>query len=168
MKSPPTDIGLRFEAWDKFHRTHVDVNADLTMVVLKVHLVIEALMISIIGHSCHHPEHLRDARLSFSQKFALMRALAAFPMEESICEGIKILNTIRNDLAHNLESTKIENHYNEALRIARTIEARRDWAGSTVSLATGKDGILFLAGYCGAYLTAAEVISHVSSSAKNT
>lgn len=81
---------------------------DLLDVVLRGHLHVEQLLLSMIEHWAVSPRYVADARLSFSQKLSLVRALNLHHPAEPIWNALAALNTLRNDLAHRLTSDQRE------------------------------------------------------------
>jgi uncharacterized protein YutE (UPF0331/DUF86 family) len=87
---------------------HIWTTDDTTLVILKGHLLIEAELIDICGRLLASPQALTDEKLGFYSRLNLVRALLdddAVP--DSIWQALKLLNRIRNKLAHNLESEGI-------------------------------------------------------------
>lgn len=91
---------------------HMSGLEDPVLVTLKGHLLVEELLEALIRLKCRAPEHLKHARLGFYQKAALARALIGSSHEnglilpESFWPLVLSLNELRNDLAHQLESSK--------------------------------------------------------------
>ncbi|VEE62934.1 Uncharacterised protein [Shewanella putrefaciens] len=81
---------------------------DLTIIVLKGHLIIEEALYTILQTHCNYPEYLDEARLSFAQLSSLVKAVISLPMHEIIFPPIAKLNKLRNNLAHNLTSSQTE------------------------------------------------------------
>lgn len=81
---------------------------DLLDVVLRGHLHVEQLLLSMIEHWAVNPRYVADARLSFSQKLSLVRALNLHHPDEPIWNALAALNSLRNDLAHRLTSDQRE------------------------------------------------------------
>jgi hypothetical protein len=81
---------------------------DVSLVVLKGHLMIEEMMIAIAANHCPDPDELAKARLTFAQLHHLVRALLKLPLGGGIWEAISLLNAIRNSLVHNLEPKELD------------------------------------------------------------
>lgn len=79
---------------------------ETTTVVLKGHLLIEEALDGIISGFLFHPEHISDTRLSFAQKLSLARSMSDRENENSMWRIGTALNSLRNELSHNLESPK--------------------------------------------------------------
>lgn len=89
--------------------THLPRSDDLTLIVLKGHLLIEEEINGILRMRLAEPKALFDARLSFSQRLAVLKALSGHDSEEIFrFAAIEALNGLRNQLAHNLEPKDIE------------------------------------------------------------
>jgi hypothetical protein len=62
----PTDLPIMLEDYKR----HMPKDGDLTLHVLKGHLVIEQYMTAVIEKVALNPRHLSKANLNFSQKVA--------------------------------------------------------------------------------------------------
>lgn len=79
----------------------------LLQAVLTGHLIIETALDNILAVVLFHPEHVfQDARLSFSQKVHVVRAWGLRKNDNAIWELILAVNTLRNEIAHNLTGGK--------------------------------------------------------------
>src|SRR5688500_14272598 len=87
-------------------KTDVD---GLTLLVLKGHLFLERRLQTIIDLFVHHPERLRAVNLTFVEKVAIARSLSLEQDGSSIWSLILAINTLRNDIAHALDSEKRAN-----------------------------------------------------------
>ena len=96
----------RLEQLAKEFQEHLGQIDELTLVVLKGHLLIEESLDKIISTFVFHPEMLEPARLSFAQRVAIARAISLDEHENSMWELVLAINTLRNDLAHNLRSPR--------------------------------------------------------------
>lgn len=82
---------------------------DLTLVVLKGHLLVEEELNEILSMKLRVPEAIFQARLSFSQRLAVLRALAGDEGRGTFSlDALNRLNALRNQLAHNLEPRQLE------------------------------------------------------------
>jgi hypothetical protein len=80
---------------------------EIAHVVLKGHLLIEEWLTHAINQHLFHPEHLaEDGRLSFIQKATLARSLDLRRNNLGIWDVIAAVNSLRNELAHSLDSPK--------------------------------------------------------------
>ena len=96
---------LEVEALLKFENEMSSLDP-VTHVVLKGHLILEERLGRILEAHLFHPEHTEDARLSFNDKMCLCRSLCLRKNRLGEWELIAAVNGLRNELAHNLESTK--------------------------------------------------------------
>jgi len=90
-------------------KKHLPRSKDLTLVVLKGHLLLEAELNELIDVQLKDPNALKDARLNFYQKLCLVRAVSPLgTLEGEIWEAARLLNTLRNKLAHNLDPKNLD------------------------------------------------------------
>jgi hypothetical protein len=71
---------------------------DLSLIVLKGHLLIEELLYVIVKGAVKYPDLVEDARLSFSQLAHLARAISYEERLRPIWDAIFALNTLREYL----------------------------------------------------------------------
>ena len=79
--------------------------ADVQVVLLKGHLLIEELLQSFIERAVQNSEPLADARLSFHQRVALAQALHPEPSRFGtgwVWSAVRALNALRNQMVHNV------------------------------------------------------------------
>lgn len=74
--------------------------------VLKGQLLIERTLNQIIDDFVFHDDKLIEARLSFSQKVHIARSMSLNQFDNSMWTLILVLNSLRNDFAHQLDSEK--------------------------------------------------------------
>jgi len=103
-------------------RQHLPQGNDLTLVALKGHLLVEEALDEIIAIGCVEPQHLETVEIPFRVKSPLARALFGHILWPGVWPLIDALNTVRNDLAHNLHSPKLEK------RIIHFLTVRREQA----------------------------------------
>lgn len=82
---------------------------DITLITLKGHLVIEEHLSDIISKFVHHSSEAENAKLSFHQKVFIARSMSLKENNNEVWDLILAINSLRNDLAHSLESNKREN-----------------------------------------------------------
>jgi len=84
---------------------HLQGLPDESTVVLKAHLLIEELCRDFCSAAVPNPEHLRNARFTFSHVSKLARALSLFdsPSFDYLWAVIGRLTSMRNMLSHELE-----------------------------------------------------------------
>lgn len=85
------------------HFQHVDA---ITQVVLKGHLLIEEALERIIGKFVFHPEHMENVNLRFAQKLDVARSMSLDEQDNEMWDLAKVINSLRNELAHSLSSEK--------------------------------------------------------------
>ncbi len=108
---------------------------DLDLVILKGHLLIEERLDSILMFEFDPDSFdLKKINLRFFQKLLLSKAVChkfgEKPMANSLWDGIQKLNSLRNELAHNLETVRFEKKLDAVLAIHRDIRAHY-WEGMT-------------------------------------
>jgi hypothetical protein len=84
---------------------------DFALVVLKGHLLMEESVNHLLAALLYRPEAIEGANLRFYQKLCLIRALAPVGPEGvvfRVADAAEKLNTMRNRLAHHLDSPQIE------------------------------------------------------------
>ncbi|HEY9756051.1 MAG TPA: hypothetical protein V6C97_12870 [Oculatellaceae cyanobacterium] len=79
---------------------------DLTLVVLKGHLLVEEMLEKLIEENFREPNHFKDARFTFLQKCRLAQAILGG--EPSVWNNVLTLNKIRNRFAHDLEPKNMQ------------------------------------------------------------
>ncbi len=87
----------------KRYKTLIPRTKDLTLVLLKGHLLLEEQLTDFIKASCEHPIEIDELRLSFAPKEGLARALCARAMDSHEWQFVKRINRLRNQMAHTLE-----------------------------------------------------------------
>jgi len=96
------------DSYTKFS-THLPDSDDLTLIVLKGHLLIEEEINSLLAQELKDSDSLFKARPSFSIKIAILRAVFGKKRASQLnINAIDKLNTLRNDMAHNLSSSKLD------------------------------------------------------------
>jgi hypothetical protein len=79
---------------------------ELTLVILKGHLLVEEMLTRILETFVFHPEHLEKCNLRFAQKVELARSVSLDEHQNPMWKLVIALNTLRNELAHSLDSPK--------------------------------------------------------------
>jgi hypothetical protein len=111
---------------------------DITLIVLKGHLLIEEEMFLLVRSCAVRPKALNEIRLTFHQLAGLAEALSKRRDTDWIWQAIRRLNTLRNALAHQLEPADLSKRIDgflepfERLRLFRCI----DFHGHEVKTAT--------------------------------
>ncbi|TCA40284.1 hypothetical protein E0H72_21015 [Rhizobium leguminosarum bv. viciae] len=73
---------------------------DLTLIILKGHLLIEEQVWKVISSRLKKPKALRDGRIESHQAICIAEAFC--PEDDDLWQSAKKLNKIRNDIAHNV------------------------------------------------------------------
>ena len=105
------------QAREERYRKHLPETDDVVLLTLKGHLLVEEILDVLIKSSCAEPQHLDDIDVRFFIKAKLARALHGPLFPNSMWLMIEALNTIRNDLAHNLESDKLKERIKKFAKI---------------------------------------------------
>ena len=104
---------------------HLPDEYDLTLTLLKGHLIVEEEINELLELIVPRPEHLSNARFGFIQRLRVLQTVCAAEALDRTVPAIKILNNARNALAHQLEPKEfdklIQNFNNAALRAAPNI-----------------------------------------------
>lgn len=87
---------------------HLPQQYDLTLIVLKGHLLIEQQMMDIVRKRTPADEAAKINTLRFFPLTRVVRALAGPEVPDVTWQGIDLLNKIRNSLAHKLEPADTE------------------------------------------------------------
>jgi hypothetical protein len=100
-----------------FDKHFSELPDELSLIVLKGHLLVERSLTAIISHYYAQPSaDIAKVGLRFVQKVALAKALVpSFFFPHEFWNFVHLLNQLRNDLAHQLEPKKLEEHL-ESLR----------------------------------------------------
>jgi hypothetical protein len=103
-------------------RKYLPAGNDLTLIALKGHLLAEEALDDLIRFYCRQPEHLDDVEIRFMVKARMARALSGHIVWTGLWPLIDALNSVRNNLAHNLESPKLRD------RVIRFLNLRKELA----------------------------------------
>jgi hypothetical protein len=87
---------------------HLPTEGDLSLIVLKGHLLIEELLHALVQSSVPHPSSLDHANLSFHDIACVAESLFFEERHEHIWKSIHALNTLRNAYAHHIEPPKLD------------------------------------------------------------
>lgn len=89
--------------------THFPTTDDLTLIVLKGHLLVEEEINDILDMKLKDSSAIYQARLGFHQRLAVLKALTGTgPDAPFQYSSIEKLNTLRNKIAHNLAPNDFE------------------------------------------------------------
>jgi hypothetical protein len=96
---------------DRFRRHFPRRSNDLTLIVLKGHLLMEEAVNRMLASFLLKPQAIEGAHLRFHQKLCLLRALAPVGAEGTVFrlfEAAEKLNILRNRLAHHVDHPQVE------------------------------------------------------------
>ena len=77
--------------------------ADASLLILKLHLLVEEQVRAFVDERVSKPESLLEAKLECHQAICLAEALSSEEIHPNIWEAARKLNTLRNLIAHSLE-----------------------------------------------------------------
>lgn len=86
--------------------------ADVTLVVLKLHLLVEEQVRAFVDERMHTREALGKAKFECHQVICLAEALSAEDIHPNVWEAARKLNSLRNHIAHSLEPKGIYDRMN--------------------------------------------------------
>src|SRR5215472_4023776 len=118
---PSEDPRRHVFRYDK-HMPHTD---DISLVVLKGHLLVEEMLNELARNVFPNAGYLDDARLSFHQLSRVVRSAVRAKSEDSCWDLIFALNSLRNDLVHDLEPPKLKSRLQTLIDIAATAQPIR-------------------------------------------
>jgi hypothetical protein len=101
-----------FESLKRFNK-HLPPGKDEELLILKGHLAIERLLEGYLESRLPNPSALDSEEMSFGRKLSLAKALSSDAGDEWLWATIHTLNKLRNELAHELESVKFANLFQD-------------------------------------------------------
>jgi hypothetical protein len=101
---------------------HMPKTDDVTLIVLKGHLLIEEALGDLAEQVLPHPEYLGKANLSFHKLACVVRAAVPNRSDDIAWELILSISSFRNDLAHNLESSQRQARLNALFEIDEQVQ----------------------------------------------
>jgi hypothetical protein len=99
---------------------------DLTLLALKGHLILEALLTRIVSVHFWDPAKLQKANLRFNQLVQIASGMVKLPYPTGVWGALRKLNEVRNAMAHNLEPRKVEEKLDELFILACGQQLKRD------------------------------------------
>jgi hypothetical protein len=88
---------------------HFPDTDDLALITLKGHLLVEEILDDIIAHHCKKPSVLSGVRIGFQLKAQVAHALVGDDsLPHQVWPMVDALRMLRNELAHKLDSPKLE------------------------------------------------------------
>lgn len=103
-------------------------NEDQTLVLLKIHLLIEEQIRAFVDERLPNPDALTPARLTFHHVAHLAEAISREDIHPNLWSAVRKLNQMRNDIAHKLEPKRVEEQLREFCVLVGT-PARQDAKG---------------------------------------
>lgn len=100
----PGNLGPYVLRWDD----SMPDTDDLSLIVLKGHLLVEEMLSELLAILFHFPQHLEGLHSSFHLKASIVRAACQYDENNKAWDLITALNKTRNELIHNLEPPKLE------------------------------------------------------------
>jgi hypothetical protein len=107
---------------DRFRRHFPRRSNDLTLVVLKGHLLLEEIVNRLLSALVREPKAIEGANLRFRQKLCMIRALLPEARGAGLYDAAEKLNTLRNKLAHHLDYPEIEAQVRDFLSLCEEPE----------------------------------------------
>ncbi|MFS7250443.1 hypothetical protein AB6869_14060 [Rahnella rivi] len=109
------------EEYQSKYDKHLTPELDMTSLVLKAHLFLEEILYEIVLLHCKTPKALEGIQFSFHHKLKLAEALYGVHMYKiefprGIWPVLDALNKLRNELAHRIDSPKLEDKIVNFLR----------------------------------------------------
>jgi hypothetical protein len=90
---------------------------DLSLIVLKGHLLIEEMLIDIRNKLLPHAEYLDSVNVRFYQLLSVVRSAIESKHDHKSWDLIIEFNRLRNKLIHNLEPPKLESLLNQLFNV---------------------------------------------------
>lgn len=129
---------------------HLPDSDDLALITLKGHLLVEEILNDIIAHHCKKASVLTDINIAFLIKTRFAHALVGDDsLPKQIWPMIDALRMLRNELAHKLESPKLEGAVSKF--IAVTYGHTEHFNKSATTANKLKSSIGYMYGYLAAY-----------------
>lgn len=112
---------IQLEAINYFINTMPDFN-DITLIIIKGHLLLEQQIRNIFKSNFNNPNAIERTRLNISQIIDITEASYEYSESKKyLWESIRLLNNIRNDVAHNIESDGLKNKISNLIEKSRNI-----------------------------------------------
>lgn len=80
---------------------------DASLIILKLHLLVEEQVRAFVDERLRSPEALKSAKLDCHQVICLAESLAGDSIHPNYWEAARKLNELRNKIAHNLEPSGV-------------------------------------------------------------
>jgi len=95
---PPIDLRIK---------KHLEGLTDISLIVLRGHLIVEEELFDLVASISNAPELLRKGNLGFYNIASVAKALLYQEKYKSIWDAVFALNSLRNALAHHLETDEL-------------------------------------------------------------
>src|SRR6266542_454222 len=95
------------DAYERY-RGLMPKSQDITLLVLKGHLLLEEQLDFFLEEFARNPSLLQKARLTFLQKLRLMQAFTGLSMRDELSKFVEQANIVRNQLAHSAEVGELD------------------------------------------------------------
>ena len=130
---------------------HLEKIDELTLIVLKGHLILEEGLERIIKLHVFNGQYIEDARFQFYKKVQIARSLALRKDKHGIWDLILAINGLRNKLAHSLDVEVRKKKFEELKRIYK-----REVVGTNLKEVTTEDKdhevVLYACALCAGFL----------------
>ena len=87
---------------------HLPTGRDVTLIVLKTHLLAEVELNELLEVLLPHPESLYRSRFTFVQRLRIFEAISSDPEIHLLVRAVYALNEVRNTLSHQLEAANFK------------------------------------------------------------
>ena len=104
---------------------HMPDTRDLSLIVLKGHLLVEEMLVELSRVLLPNAGFQEEARLTFHQLAHIVRAAEPTKPNDECWDLVLALNSLRNELVHNLEPPKLELRLRALFTVAGKVQA--DW-----------------------------------------
>jgi hypothetical protein len=106
------------EKSERFHKALV-VFDEFSQTVLKGHLLLEEELSAILAKKIGDHEVVSEAKLTFFQKLKLVQAAYGQEIPSETWLAIEKLNSLRNQMAHSLDSPKVSKLISELVAVLK-------------------------------------------------
>lgn len=87
---------------------HLPNKGDLSLIILKGHLLIEELLFALVSSAAKDPSAIKSGKLNYYQLASVAKALFYEKHVGPVWDAIFELNALRNTLVHNLEPQDLD------------------------------------------------------------
>jgi hypothetical protein len=112
--------------WEDQYNKYLPKSDDLSIVTLKGHLLVESILDELIKDYCRETHTIGKAKLRFYQKARITRALIGSFYPEEIWDSILALNSLRNELVHNLELGRLRKLVRQFISLRHSRDSESD------------------------------------------